>query len=321
MKQPSPHLVDGSILQMAVAVKLLNNAILIRLRQINMCGCILKPADQFINGVFLLYTRFPFRIFQQLRRRLEYEFRHPVCVRIIVDALMVFVRSDHIPNFIAVSHCPFKQQTVIKVCTFYHGFQTALLQQRLISRYLCIAHDTVHHRGGNMILFVFEIRSLGPPGKYIGHVVIRTCVKAALLALPGIKRSFIAVKDRLLHSTAQSIHPVFHQASGYIRVRKQKEVQHEHFRIPENSSLIRLPRQSPCRDRHVCGMGRRDGQQMIDRIIQRLHRLLVSVYLHFADRPLLLPLPAVHLLQSVIPGRLCLPQRSVRPLQIPVPVL
>ncbi|MNL47428.1 hypothetical protein D3C87_1702180 [compost metagenome] len=92
-----------------------------------------------------------------------------------------------------------------------------------------------------MHLLIPEVSSHPASGEHIIHIKKSARIIAAVLTFPGIEGAFIAIFSSLPPGSFKRMDPVHHKIAGGIRLGEQKEREHEHFGIPEDSTFIDLP--------------------------------------------------------------------------------
>ncbi|MNI50733.1 hypothetical protein D3C73_1054190 [compost metagenome] len=164
---------------------------------------------------------------------------------------MIFIRSGHIENLVTPLDGIVVSIGIEEPCAFPDDFSAAVRQQAIVASELHILPDSMHHIPADMDLLVAEIGAQRPPGEYIVHVKQRARIIPCILAFPGIECSKVAIIPCFAPRAVQCMDTVHQQVAGRPGITVQEKGQHEHFRVPEHSALVHLPRQSSCRNGHL----------------------------------------------------------------------
>ena len=288
------HLVRGSIFQVKVPVKLGDDAALPRLGHVQLLRRLGKPGQKGLRvglpaeGIVGRRVGLPQKL-RRLDRPSEGLPGHAVGIGVVVDPLVVLIRADHIQNFPAVTGGAPDQQGVIEPCALQHRPRAALDQQAVVPGGERIEHHRPGHGGGNMDLLIPEEGPHGTLGEHVRHVVVGAGVKAALLALPGVKRTLPAIGFCLLQGPGQSLNAVAHHGPGHLGLGIQEVVQDEHFAVPEDSPLIGLSGEAPSGDRQIVPVAGGDRIEVVEGVVDLILGLLIALDLHRAPVPNGLP--------------------------------
>ena len=162
---------------------------------------------------------------QRLLRAFQRKTGHAVGVRVVVHALMIFIRPYDVVQLIPVGVKRQHHAGNIEFCAGERHARPTFGQYGIIPRILHIAHQCPNHGRRNVNLLIFKIGTHWTPGEYIRHVIIRTGVKAALLAFPRVKRALIAIGGRLFERTGKRLDAVAYERTRDFRLRIQKIIQ------------------------------------------------------------------------------------------------
>ena len=221
---------------------------------------------------------------ENFQRGLEIPHRHAVSIGAVVDVVMVFIRADHIVDFVALFvRMPLGARSP-EARRIEEDFRAEIAHEGIVAGGAPVLHHGIRHIRGDVQLDV-AAPDADQAAFRTGHPSRRGLV-AGGSALPGEHRPLVAVLLRLAPRPWQRVIAIVQHIARQFRAHKGEERQHEDFRIPEHVPAIAPAAQRLSRDAHPVIIARRGNQQLEEAVAQRQVGLVVALDANVGGFPL-----------------------------------